>query len=307
MKFIIYAPEYNPDSGGSSVLYALAGLLNDLGHEASIWPDYKPYKKSWNFVWLLLRRTLTFQFGKLYRIFFWKKNNLPFNLKYADTADLSSAVVIYPEITTGNPLKSKKVVRWLLNKPGVLTKFMPRYGDKDLFFYYLEVFNDPTINKFEYKLQLNWVHKKYYSQENFGQRTGSAYLVRKGSNRILDRHPPDAILVDGMSHQELNKVFNRVEYLYSYDLYTAYNYFAAYCGCKVVVIPDQDLTLENWQPASKDRDGIAYGVTDLSRACKTRSGLIDYFDQLEREERESVSAFVSITEAYFSEVPQGAS
>ena len=55
-------------------------------------------------------------------------------------------IVIYPEVVEGNPIRAKKVVRWLLNVPGGCG---PSHGDKfaptDLIFCYLERFKYPGM------------------------------------------------------------------------------------------------------------------------------------------------------------------
>lgn len=47
-------------------------------------------------------------------------------LRYIEDDD----IVIYPEIISGNPLQGKRVVRWLLNRPGVCST-MPVYEKGD--------------------------------------------------------------------------------------------------------------------------------------------------------------------------------
>lgn len=47
-----------------------------------------------------------------------------------------SPIVVYPEIVVGNPMQAKKVVRWLLNKPGAIHHQDPQFGPNDQIFYY---------------------------------------------------------------------------------------------------------------------------------------------------------------------------
>jgi hypothetical protein len=77
--FVIYAPPYDENSGGIVVLYQLHDLLIKLGFNSKIciWEE--------------------------------EKYLLPFISH--------NAVIVYPEIIDGNPLKAKSIVRWLLYKP----------------------------------------------------------------------------------------------------------------------------------------------------------------------------------------------
>ena len=57
----------------------------------------------------------------------------------------------------------------------------------------------------------------------------------------------------------------------SYDSLTAYSRFAVLSGCVSIVIPDQGVSADEWYPNTKDRWGIAYGLSDEAIAWAERT------------------------------------
>ena len=301
-KYIIYSPIYRDNSGGIIVLHKLCAMLLDKGIDAKIWPDVKPHindlasKKG---IKLYLRWCLKYlpkyAVGSL-------NIKSPYNLPIARTSDIKDAIVIYPEITFGNPLRAKKVVRWLLNKPGVLTGEV-NYGSKDLLLYFHEQFNDWQLNPNKQNhLRVIELMSDVYRKINTGERIETCYMVRKGKNRNLDQHDDNAIQVDRLSHKQMAEVFNRCKYFVSYDLYTMYSRYAAMCGCIPIVIPEPGMVKEQWRPEVEFRYGIAYGWDDIPWAIETRGKLLEHIDESASSSRKSVDKFVEISQAYFASV-----
>ena len=109
MKIIIWTPEYSERSGGVVVLHKLCHLLRQKGEDAYV-----------------------------------TSNNGPSNMDCPNISgdiDVDEDVVIYPEIYNGNPAGVKKVVRWLLNKPGVMGG-NGVYQDTDWIYHFSSVFYD---------------------------------------------------------------------------------------------------------------------------------------------------------------------
>ena len=95
-KYLIYTPSYNPQSGGIIVLHKLCHMLNKLGAHAFLFHD------------------------KIDKVNYFNTNP-EYLTPIADLSILNQdPIVIYPEIVIGNPLNAKHVVRWLLNRPGVI-------------------------------------------------------------------------------------------------------------------------------------------------------------------------------------------
>ena len=89
--FYIYAPVYTPFSSGIRVLYLLCDHLNKIGYESFVTSIYNGKE--------FCAPNLTSEIIK----------------KHSSLGKLQ--VAIYPEIIMDNPLQSKYVIRWLLNKP----------------------------------------------------------------------------------------------------------------------------------------------------------------------------------------------
>jgi hypothetical protein len=143
-----------------------------------------------------------------------------------------------------------------------------------------------------------WRFNRAYRNENRTDRQGVCYMLRKGRTkpRIPATEVASAIQVDGLSHTELNDVFNRCETFYSYDEATMYSQYAAVCGCTSIVVPGMFRDREEWVKSHKfGRFGIAYGASDeeLQHARATRETVAQVLQDQENESIESVKAFVS--------------
>jgi hypothetical protein len=262
-----------------------------MGEPAMVFPRWRPLLSQARSLRTVLR-WVKWQLLDPWRAPF---NTGPFQNPVARPADLKHAVIVYPEIVSGNPLGGERVVRWLLHRPGHHTGEAD-YGSDDLFFHYQDGFQDPAFPST--RLTLAWINEAY---RDLGlPRAGSAYLVRKGKGRPIVHNLENSVCVDEMSHQERALAFNRAEYFYTYDLYTMYSRYAAICGCVPIIIPDETVSREQWIPAEEERYGLAYGLEDVPWARETRGKM---FERMKREEKEEVlmlTRFVTMCRARFS-------
>ena len=193
----------------------------------------------------------------------------------------------------------RHVVRWLLHRPGFHTGVID-YGPDDLFFAYQPVFNDSAVTRGQSNvLTITYVLDRIYRQVNFGARSGSCTILRKGKGRPMVHDLAGSIVVDDLSHEEIARVFNAVEVCWSYDLYTMYAVYAALCGCKVITVPEPGVPKEVWQPVPELRYGIAYGADDLAEAERTRPLLAAYFQGKQAENAARVREFADHSRRYF--------
>ena len=289
--FVIYAGPFDETMGGVLVLHELCARLNQLGYRASIWPAGKPASP--------LRLQPAALPGYLRRGGARGFNRGPNANPLASRADLADGILVYPEIIGANPLGAPRVVRWFLNRPGFFFENV-RYGKDDIFFFYNPAFDDPAINPDpDNFLRVTYLHPAYQCN-NEGQREGACYIVRKGEGRTLDRHPPEALRIDALSHEEKAAAFNRCACLYSYDPYTFYTTYAAICGCVPIVIPAEGVTKAQWAPDPELALGHAYGEGEVDWARMTRGAMLEMLARRREEEDALVHRFAATCRAHFA-------
>ena len=296
LKFIVYASHFNENSGGQIVLHRLCDLLNKNGEEAYIKPFYyKPLielSKPIRSIYRVFRYIFYIVTGYI-------KINKNFNTPIYKGKIDEKCIVIYPEITSANPLDAKKVVRWFLHKPGFHTGEI-KYGKDELYFFYQIIFNDEKINpNKDHLLRVVWFRDDIFKQTNFNKRNDSCYMLRKGKNRSIVHDTTNSILLDGKSNQEIAIIMNECEYFISYDMETMYSQYAVLCGCKSIVVPKEGITKEQWQPKKEFRYGIAYGFDDIEEAEKTKHMVSNILKNEEMNSNKSVEYFINKCYEYF--------
>ncbi len=236
LNYYIWAPDFDPHSGGILALNKLSHNLRSIGETS-----------------FLVSRTSDPSLDIV------KTNKISNN---------SNTVMIYPEIITGNPFGTKNVVRWLLNTPGVIAGD-GIYEDKDLVFKYNDFFEYSGDNEVSGILTAYDFDLSFWKDLK-GPRRGQCFMIKKGYKRVHNMHDPKAMQIDGWERQGGNelllKIFNSFETFVSYDTCTFVSVFAALCGCIPIVIPEPGVTREEW--CSKIpllRHGVAYGFDDIDR------------------------------------------
>jgi hypothetical protein len=303
-KFFIYAPSYNPNSGGCIVLHKLCDCLNRLGYEAFIYPMIPSYELNVGNA-MSAKVMLTRMMNFVSRPGNFKVN--PAFLtpviapKFEDFAP-DDAVVIYPEVVFGNPLKAKNVVRWLLYTPGE-TVASVYYGFDELHFLFLDVFGKykfPRCHTSKHPLFItHWPIETYLQLEDVEERSGVAYCLRKSKRSPSAELLSDGILIDGKAHDEIAKIFKRIKTFISYDPYTAYLPFAVMAGCDSVIAPLPNVDVGALYPELGMLDGIAYGLDDLERARATRLRLIARYENFEVSNLVNTRNFIDEVDMFF--------
>jgi tetratricopeptide (TPR) repeat protein len=190
-RYVIVSPVYRHNSAGIRVLYNLQQWLIRAGYDAIV---------------------INYLTG-------------------LDISQFADDIAIYPDVVSGNPLKCRRVVRYLLNHPG-------RIGG-DLAFppHELALAHSRDIA----------IHTKgaiFYipSTEGFFinkglDRTHDAFYIGKGKN--LNVHPTDAIQITHAwppKRAQLADFLNRTRNVYIYDDMTVVSYEAKLCGCNIFLI-----------------------------------------------------------------------
>jgi hypothetical protein len=297
LNFIFYTPHYDDNSGGLIAIYKLAHMLNENGHVAKIWHWTRLHENEVRMI-----------NGKVAKEFLIPPNvsladiDCPYPIIEAAAEDIRDSIVVYPEIIEGNPLGAKKVVRWLLNKPGAITG-TSSYGFGDLIFYYAEHFlPEGFVADESFRLKIADMKTHIYKDNHAGQREGVYYMVRKGRDVPHTYHPENSLQVDGKSHAELAEIFAKAQMFISYDLHTAYSLYASLCGCDSVVVPRPGMSKEQWKIGKdqSDLDGIAYGYEDIERARKTRHAMIARVHQVQAINLQAMNTFLATCERHLA-------
>ena len=296
--YIIYAPHFDETSGGSIFLHLLVHRLNELGETAFLWPWGAPAQFSLRdrLRAYLRKPRLILEFAPCAALWPKLRTNPAWNTPQAQRGDLSNDnVVIYPEVTLGNPLGAQNIVRWLLYTPGVKDPYAFTPGE--LFYKAGEMCDLPGLTGGARDLFV-WYRNPVYKNEHRPDRKGVCYTVRKGFDkpRIPETEQKGAICIDGLSHLETAKVFNACHTFYSYDEATFYSQYAALCGCLSIIIPGQYMSREAWVAAHPlGRFGVAYGDDDRDHALATMHRMEELLDEKIEASLRSVTAFINHT------------
>ena len=272
-KILIFAPYYDDRGGGVVVLHKLCSILNQIGYKSFLHPYFESYiLNKGNYV----NSVLSFMGDSIKSIIKGYKTNPIFEtpVMYSiKDINWDEWVVIYPEVTLGNPLGAKNVVRWFLHHPGYHTS-NTYYGEGELYFKFNSAISDFSFSgSSTSNLHLKVIHyplEFYNTQGASPDRSGTAYCIRKGKGKPMQHDVEDSILIDGKSHKEVSEIFKKVKRFISYDTMTAYSIFAVLCGCESVVIPDKDVSIDQWYPDYRDRYGISYGFSNIEEAAMTK-------------------------------------
>jgi hypothetical protein len=290
ITYVVYAPGFDENSGGTIFMHELVNALNRRGERARLWPMAPIYPQRRR------QRLLNLIRPPAYRL------SPDLDTPRATRADLAApdCVVVYPELVPGNPLQARNVVRWLLYTPGVMHPYA--FGPDEMFFCVDGMFDLPEVTGGAPELFLYKINPAYRDEGRPG-RHGACYMLRKGKDKPRIPQTDGAELLDGRSHAEIAEAFNRCEVFYSYDEATMYSQYAALCGCLSVVVPgayaDRAQWVANYQIA---RHGIAYGLdpAELDHARATRHRVIELLRAKEAEGLETVARFVALTRARFA-------
>lgn len=265
IEFLILAPGYTDQWGGVIALHKLADLIGQQGEKSYI------YASS------------TFEGSKATLI---PEGS---QIQY----DPNRTMVIYPEVTFGNPFGCKFVTRWLLYTPGK-NGGDGQYGENDLIYKYYNYFDAPDESKVRGELRtFNLKLDKFINKG--GERNGECFIVKKGRNKVLDKHKPDSTNIDQFINDDyLIDLFNKKEMFVSYDSMTFHLQQAALCGCIPVVIPDEGVSKEVFiEKAPVNKYGVAYGFEDIPHAKATMHLLRGYLEDMERESIELVKKYIA--------------
>lgn len=245
--YYIVAPRYVQSSAGIRALYLLCHHLNLKGYQAYILVTSKTLPDDG--VYDLIAPFITKNIINYHR----RKNLCP--------------VVVYPEIISGNPLKSSCVVRYVLNYPGLLGGDKIYHKDEIVFAYSKKLADTVTCHKAEVIYIPACDPDIFYPPQDSADRSGACYYAAKyrahgfipqeitnGLFEITRGHPTSPNQV------QIADVFRKAEIFYSYED-TALAIEATLCGCPTVFIPSDFLKNGPLAEDEVGADGMAFGTS----------------------------------------------
>lgn len=303
MKFVIVSPPYDENNGGSIVLHKLCDIINKSGFDASILPliDSREINAlNWQEAIhsaIISQSNLEFIINHPEHFRLCDRYNTKlFQGAIGQIAHSPETIVVYPEITFGNPLGARHVARWLLHNPGFHTGKV-YYSAGEVQFQYSNLFqplNVPYLEIADFHLSVIDIPWDLYrnDQPQLVKREGTAYLVKKGHGRAAIHDLENSICIDGLGHNDVAAIFKSVETFISYDQASFYSSLASLAGCVSIIAPGMDSATRNGDVTGHGRNGIAYGFEDIQRAIDTVPQMIVELQEQERESVRSVDRFL---------------
>ncbi len=292
LDYVVCAPSFNETNGGSLFLHRLAGRLQELGHSVQLSP-MPPLSKPGR------RARLS---GLLFPPKFAKPPGVhPDWLRRGRS--VGDAIVVYPEVVQGNPLGAKYVVRWLLNKPGLLHPFRPTSGE--MYFKAGNFSDDPSLTGGA-PLLTAWQINPVYSNRGSVNRSGTCYMIRKGRDRDIVHDLRGSVCLDEKSHAEIADAFNSTDTFYCYDEMTMYAQYAALCGCLSIVIPKYFASHDDYIATRRiARFGVSYGFDHFDHARATQHLVAGLLEEMACESDATIDRFVDLTQRRFAGAQSG--
>lgn len=300
-KIIIFAPSYNENIGGVIALHKLCHILNSINSNAYLMPYFETKLIYKNQIFISLLRVFKSIIKNLIIPY---KTNAKFNTPVIakKKIDYKKDIIIYPDITIGNPLNLINVVRWFLYYPGIHNG-QTLIGIDDLIVDYNDFLtsNKKNYNHYPNNLCITHFPLELYNENECvepNKRYGTAYCVRKASITEFI-HPKDSICIDGLTHKEISLIFKKVKTFISYDLYTAYSRLAILCGADSIIIPKNGIDELEWHKNEEDRFGLAYGFERLDYSRKTREMAILNMKRHDEIQVLEAKKFLQYLDSYF--------
>lgn len=204
--YIIWTYTYTETSNGVKVLHLLSKELKKRGYNVYLYSE-EPYSKGYDYI-----DKITDEMRK-------------------------SAVVIYPEVVVGNPLRFQNVARLILYYPG-LNGGMKQYHESEVLFTHSPMFY-PEIPV----LTVPWLDTTIFYDDK-SPKTQDCCFVHKGG-RFREISETDGLLEINMDYpktrNELADLLRTTKTLYSYDNCSALLEEAVLCGAEVKIITEDGI------------------------------------------------------------------
>jgi hypothetical protein len=234
----IDAPPYDPLSGGGRAMNLLCFHLNRLGYDASI--INSPRQGRATIPLSYLNRSIVAQQRREGR----------------------EPIVVYPEVTVGNPREARFVVRYLLNTPGLLMAGAESsYGRDDYFIDGAREHAPAGVRSFDLFMPL--VDSEIYRPSSEGSpRHGFVIFTNRAAvdqAALPDWLDPRIVLSmkEPRTHAELGTLYRQSRAMVTFERTSAI-FEALSCGCPIICIGNEHFNEATYQPRFRD-GGLIWG------------------------------------------------
>jgi len=223
VKFIIVTPPYNQSSAGVKVLHFFCHSLNQVGVNSSLLLLDPRDSSNNSFI------------SSTDKSVFHESYNTPAITSF-DEIDFTNDIVVYPDIIVGNPLNSKKVVRYMLNKNGFITGNLITYHPEEFILSYQKIFEpNAHFNLFLSEDDLSLVPNRD-SILNLNKNISLTYVGKGGKYGDTVRIGGTISLDWKKSDEEYILLLENAKYLFTWDQMTGVLYDAIIYGCIPVIV-----------------------------------------------------------------------
>jgi hypothetical protein len=209
-------------------------------------------------------------------------------------------VAVYPEIMHGNEGKADHVVRYILNKPGIMgggTRKHPlgpgptEFDPTDELYYFSRLFGEAKDEG--HYMFLPILNMQLFKPQGKLRNKTSVFI---GKDFDLHQHPEGSIYItkDITNDQpKLAELLNECEVMYCYDRVTAMTEIARLCGCRVVMI-NPIYSKDEFSKYEAGMNGISWG--EDTHVPLDVEGFRDHYKSMKREFSKKLDDFIERTQ-----------
>ncbi|MDD1974996.1 glycosyltransferase [Pseudomonas tussilaginis] len=271
--YYLHAPDYRRSSAGIRVMHMLCDALNRSGQEAYVTAKVLNPE--------LMTPRLTDEVVAQHQ------------------SQGLEPIMVYPEITDGNPLQGNTVVRYLLNQPGFI-RGKGVYEEDDVLFSYTKPLLQPGMEDDRVLYLPGPDLRVFCPPSDPAKRIPGkvCYYQGRAGQAPVDKSllPPDAIEITSrwpQTWEDLADLFQQCEYFYCTEA-SALAGEAALCGCLGVVMPNR------WAPLKLESTayGVAWGTdpVELERARSTNHLLRERLLKAQVDFWPALDHFIDVTQ-----------
>jgi GT2 family glycosyltransferase len=185
-----------------------------------------------------------------------------------DATAPTDAIVVYPEVVSGNPLKGRTVVRYILNHPGLLGGDK-EYDESEILF----ACNEEHLRRYvpsDDRILCVPVIEEFFRDEGL-PRKGGCFYVGKGAD-LVDKFPKlnGMTEIKNMTRQEVAYILKTSELLYTYDNFSMIIEEAKKCGCPVKVM-GEEIYKVGYDDHIKDFESQLDNFINITQAAATEN------------------------------------